>query len=146
MTSIVRRPTSDLFVPSNWSVTPSSPATYWDKVDEANDTEYLNVENTLGGAVEFGFTVFNVPNSATITNVTIRVKAAHLTGTMTLGYRIQAGGTSYEDSTDYGSSFEDNSWVLTTNPKTGVAWTQDDLNGLGAGALQRIGLSASGVI
>lgn len=146
MTDQVRHPTGDFFTPAYWDVTPSSPSTFYDKVDEDDDAEYLTVQNTLGGGVIFSFTPFGIPSIATDISLKIRVRAADLTDDLTLGYRLIIGGNSYGADRNYAGSFTDYTWTLTTNPKTGEAWTVDAINGVGSNALQYIGLQATGGI
>jgi hypothetical protein len=59
---------------------------------------------------------------------------------------IKAGGTLY-GTTDAGAdpttSWADRSYAFATNPKTGVAWTVDDVNGVGDNALQAFGVNST---
>lgn len=147
MTSQTRRPIGDDTIPLNWTPEPSDPATCYDKIDSAGDSDYIIVQNAAGGGALFDFTPFAIPSNAEVTNLTIRVRAQDLSSDMMqLGYRIKVGGTTYDGVTDFAGSFEDKTWELTVNPKTSAAWTADQINGIGDNHLEYIGLYAVGGI
>ena len=71
-------PTSDQEINGTWTVTPSSPTTRYDKIDDTNnDTDYITCTALSGGSgyTYYGFTPFNVLSNATITNLTVYYRA-----------------------------------------------------------------------
>jgi len=71
-------PTSDQEINGTWTVTPASPTTRYDKIDDTStDTDYITCTALAGGSgyTYYGFTTFSVPSSATITNLTVYYRA-----------------------------------------------------------------------
>ncbi len=136
-----QRPDADDSQVGTW--TRSSGTLYYVLVNEAvaDDATYITADALLGGVANnlFGFPVFSVPAGATINNLTI-----YFRHTRTMGTALKVGGTVYNDAgsvSNVGVNFTDRSWVYTTNPKTGVAWTTAEVNGVDpANALQAFGV------
>ena len=112
---------------------------HWDKVDEVeadDDTTYVSDANSQAWLRD----LYNLPahsvGSGTISKITIRLRIFY--GNI-FGYAkacLKTGGTVYESENLPGTAFEwkSASWEQATNPKTGVAWTWDDIDALQVGA------------
>lgn len=133
---------------STW--TANGAATVWQSVDDAvdtcdNDTTYASKADSDGQQF-FTFTTPTVPGGSTINSVSVKVCYRAGSSSFVL-YRtgLRVGGTNYYNtgvtvsSTTYTSPTA--TWI--TNPRTGVAWTVNDVNGVGANALQEFGVSAT---
>jgi hypothetical protein len=135
------------------TVYPASPTTAYDKVDDPigspdDDTTYIYL--TATGRCLFTYPAFSVPAGAAISRVSVfyRHKQAG-NGGNNIASALKIGG-SYYDTIDPGINTTKNVWNnrtydYPTNPKTGVAWTADDVNGVGANGLQQFGVYSSDV-
>lgn len=146
--SQIKNPTGDGDSTGTWSVTPSSPTTRYDKVDEtsADDTDYIT--GTAVGRSLFTFSAFSVPSGSTIENLTIYYRASEGTsGNNKIGASLKIGGTAYDNATQQnpGTSWTTYSQAYTTNPATSSAWTVGDINGTGSNPLQQFGVRSSDV-
>ena len=110
---------------------------HWDKVDEAtadDDSTYVYSNST-----SYTRDLYNLSNptgSGTINFIKVHYRfKRYSAGTGYLTPAIKTGGTVYEGSedTETAGSYKDGSYQWTTNPKTGVAWTWNDLTNLQAG-------------
>lgn len=141
--SQTRYPSGDLSRLGTWDKT----ANMYSYVDEngANDgdTTYL-LHGTANGSVLFTFPSFNLSSGSSIQRLTVTLYAKEGTsGTNRMQPAIRAGNTNYfttSTSTEVPSSYSSISYNYNTNPKTGLAWTVDDINGVGANALQAFGV------
>lgn len=138
-------PTSDGDISGTWNTSPC-----WDDVDETtpNDSDYMTGTWDWGGYKLFNFSPFTIPPGATITDLTVYVRARRTSGWGTCEIRpsIKVNGTRYNTtatSNNPGSSFDTYSYSYTTNPSTGSAWTAEDLNGTGSHPLQQFGVYSS---
>ena len=156
-----RRPTSDFTSANtgNWSIYPSSPTTLYDKVNEVTPDDGTPAPSpsgtyiycTTAGRRLFGFPAFSIPSGATISQLSITYRHAKF-GAAACNIRsaLQVGGTIYE-TTDPGVNPTNGVWNPTiypyaTNPNRTVPpfnWTVDDINGIGANALQYFGVRSS---
>ncbi len=142
--TVTRVPISD---ESNTGGFTTSPL--WSKVDETtpNDSDYIIGVSNSGGHCTFGFSAFSVPGGSTISSVTVFYRAADAkSGANNIRASLKVDGIYYDTiatSNDPGSGFVTYSYSFTTNPKTGVAWTVDDINGIGANALQAFGVAST---
>ncbi|KKM79073.1 hypothetical protein LCGC14_1353600 [marine sediment metagenome] len=96
----------------------------------------------------YGFTIFAVPIGSTITNITIHSRCRRIDagGAEIIRESLKVNGTVYNGTHHQlvlGAYF-DNTSVWTTNPATGLAWTIDDINGIGANPLEAFGIEAIG--
>lgn len=150
-------PTGDDAVTGTWNIYPASPTTYYDKVEDAigtPDDDATYIYCTAKGRITFTFSAFSIPSNATITNVNIYFRHKKIAnGGANIGTVIKVGGNYYL-STGAVNPTRD-TWVTsnsiglvatewTTNPKTAVAWTVDDVNGIGANALEAFGVNRTG--
>ena len=144
-----RYPTSDDSITGTWALVPTSPTTKWDKVDETpadDDTSYAYCSAV--GRARFGFSVFSVPAGSTINYLLIIYRHKKVSGAgCNIRSCLKVGGNTY-DTTDPGVNPTNGTWndtagTYNTNPKTGVAWTVDDVNGVGANALQAFGVNVT---
>jgi hypothetical protein len=91
---------------------------------------------------------FAVPSGATVSNLTVYVRAKEMTsGSNDIRPGIKVNGTLYNTTAsgnDPGSSFSTFSYSYSTNPATGAAWTIADINGTGTRPLQQFGVYSGG--
>ena len=91
----------------------------------------------------FNFLPFNVPANGTITSIVLRERFRTSTagGTNHMRGILKVNGVTYYSSAEdawYGA-YTDEIWSWSTNPNTGLAWTVDDVNGVGSNPLQTFG-------
>lgn len=140
-----RAPTSDVAVSGSWT---GSAGSRWGLVDDYPDTapaDYLE-HGTTAGYLTFGFAAFSVPAGSTGISVQVRYYDAEpANGNNNIAGRLTVGGTSYNAATHNpsGTSYTARSDNWANNPKSAAAWTVDDVNGVGANALQAFGLYSS---
>jgi hypothetical protein len=145
-----RFPAGDISSSGTWAVSPASPTTQWDKVDEDphdSDSTYL-LHGTTNGTALFSFNAFSVPAGATaIKNLTVYLVASDDTpGNNRMQPAVRVGGNDYlttSTSTEVPNSYGTISYTYTTNPQTGAAWTIADINGVGANPLQGFGVRSA---
>jgi hypothetical protein len=98
---------------------------------------------TAVGRQTFGFTAYAIPAGCTITSVTVILCGqANGAGVARIGESLKVGGNYYNG---IGYTPYDGEWTyftetLATNPKSGAAWTLNDVNGIGVNALQAFGV------
>jgi hypothetical protein len=105
-----------------------------------NTADYITC--TAVGRQTFGFTAYAIPAGCVITGVTV-VSCSKLDapGAACIGESLKVGGN-YYDGVCHGLYDTCSYWnqVWATNPKSGVAWTLNDINGIGLNALQAFGV------
>jgi hypothetical protein len=118
-------------------------------IDEttADDTDYITGTTDGGGYALFTFPAFSVPVGSPINYLRIYYRATDASsGNNNIRAAIKVGSTVY-NTTDSGNnpgpSFNTYSYNFSTNPKTGLAWTINDINGFGANALEQFGVSST---
>ncbi len=107
--------------------------------DSDSTYTYAPVNGTVADTFEFA--VFTIPAGATINSVTLKGYFRYeVNGITHLHLRMTIGGTIYPSAEkNPQATYGLESWERTTNPKTTIAWTVDDVNGVGANALQFFG-------
>lgn len=144
MATQTRPPTSDQTVSGTWSGTAGSRYTLVNDYPDAASTKLTG--GTATSVITFGFAAFSIPAGSGGISVQVQYYDGEATsGTNNAGGRIVVGGSTYNATTHNpsgttGTARSDN-WA--TNPKTGAAWTVDDVNGVGASALQQFGINSS---
>lgn len=149
MATKTRNPTSDVSFTGTWTAAPR-----WSQVDDYPDSgnpvaDSITHGTTTAGEGLFGFSAFDVPagstaisvqvkywvfkNGSQSCNIKARIRCNDTTGRDWSGTAHNPGNgnaniTSYTD--DYG----------TTNPKSGSAWTVNDVNGVGTNGLTAFGV------
>jgi len=125
---------------------PSSPETVWDKVDDPweffdDDSTYvIHQSNETNYTADS--TAFAVPDGVTISNLRIVVRHKKIgSGAASIETSIKVGGNWYD--TDITNPTQD-VWSDTNtdypnNPDTSQPWTVDQINGIGANALDTFG-------
>jgi hypothetical protein len=110
--------------------------------DWIDDTKYNSTSDT-GKEDRFGFPSWNI-KSVRIDYLQIIFRAKSSEVSDKLNAFIRVGGTNYTQEVDINDSFTDYygcNW--TTNPATGLPWTDDQINGIGSNALQAFGYISS---
>lgn len=139
MATQTRNPTSDLSVVGTWSGSLNSRYTLVDDYPDTTPTDVLT-GSTNNCNIYFGFTDFAIPAGAT--EISVQVKyydQDNSAGTNSANGALGVGAGAYNAATHNPGSLtarEDN-WA--TNPRTTSAWTVDDVNGVGANALEGFG-------
>jgi hypothetical protein len=139
-----RNPTSDESVTGTWSGSSGSRYTLVNDHPDSSSTTSLT-QISPDGKITFGFSGFSIPTGSTINSVYIQYydyKTSFFL--VTIGGRLKVGG-SYYDASEHGLArlaitLRTDTW--TTNPATGSAWTVNQVNGVGANALQAFGLAS----
>jgi hypothetical protein len=148
-----RLPTGDGDRTATVTVYPASPTTAYDKVDDpigSPDDDTTSIYLTATGRCLFTYPAFSVPAGAAISRVSVFYRHKQTgNGGNNIASALKIGG-SYYDTIDPGINTTKNVWNnrtydYPTNPKTGVAWTADDVNGVGANGLQQFGLYSNDV-
>ncbi|TXH51429.1 MAG: hypothetical protein E6Q97_18390 [Desulfurellales bacterium] len=125
--------------------TPTSGAN-WENVDEASaddDSGYnaLNQSTGLGG--DLFTTDANIPSGATSISVELKLRARATSAfASVLQVYIKTNGSTYASqvtSPTLGTSYADYSKVFATNPVTGAAWTDSEINALEIGYYGNVG-------
>jgi hypothetical protein len=125
----------------------SAGATRWDKVDDpASDSDATYFQFTSAGSAMFSAPQ-SIPTSATIQSVVVYAYARTGAASPLRAFypMVTVGGTQYQYSAkNVGLAYQLSSYSLTTNPKTGAAWTPAQLNATGgASTLDYIGVGTS---
>lgn len=144
MATVAKGPTGDSNVSGTWS---GSAGTRYQAVDDYPDSggaDYLE-HGTAAGYLEFTYSAFSIPAGSTGISVQVQYYDAEPgSGNNNCAGRLVVGGTAYNASTHNpsGATYSSRSDNWATNPKSGAAWTVDDVNGVGGNALQRFGFYA----
>lgn len=142
MTTQQRYPTSDEATTGTWATAP-----FWSAVDDASDTDFITCTGLTSGRGRqtFGFSVFTVPAGATGISVAVNFRGKKAASqAANVGAALKVGGTYYNAAgRNPATSFTAYTDTWATNPKTAAAWTVDDVNGVGANALQAFGGTTS---
>lgn len=147
MVDQIRRPTGDGDLSGLWTY--SSGTTAWNLVDDdpVNDADYVVSPNIAALTYHyFTFDAFSIPAGATINSVALFYRVKDYGGTNSVRAAVKVGGTLYgtvDAGVNPGNIWTGLSFTFTVNPKSGAAWTADDINGAGANALQQFGISSS---
>lgn len=152
MATQTRYATADEAATGTWTVTPTSPATHYDKIDEQgtpDDADFITGTGLTGGRARstYTFTAFTVPTGSSSISVAVRRRSqAAGNGSEIHASAIKVGGTYYDSAgANLGTTWTDADDTWATNPKSALDWTVDDVNGVGANALQAFGASSSDV-
>jgi hypothetical protein len=140
-----RAPTSDESVTGTWSGVVGS---RWTLVDDYPSvaTNDLLTGGTTAAVITFGFSAFSIPASSTSISVQVMYfDGEAASGANNCGGRLKVGGAYFNAATHNpagtaGTTQTDN-WA--TNPQTSAAWTVDQVNGVGANALQAFGMNST---
>lgn len=154
-TGMSRAPTSDGTFSGYWTQYPDDSRPYYEKVDDAGadgDATYISTEAGPASGM-FGFSPFAVPVGASgislqvilVTKVWLYPAADPAAFWGTINGRVTVGGTNYVSSSaaskdGYDTTYMTHSFLFSQNPKTGSAWTVDQINGVGTNHLEYAGL------
>lgn len=138
-----RFPTSDVTV----TLTPVGDTPNYNCVDDPiatpdDGTTYVGTTAGYEPTDKYGFTTLDVPAGSTITNVKLYFRIMTTGNAANYGHpHIYVDGTEYSGTMGQpGGNWTTYSSTWTTNPKTTVAWTVNDVNGIGDNALQYFGI------
>ena len=145
-------PNSNISVPAGWTVFPVA-TNAWADVDEAasdSDATYIQNNNTTSPVI-LGYNPADVdppgedPSGTITVTVKVRAKRSASGSTRNIAGVIRIDGVDYESNTSsIGTSYSLYSFAWTTNPKTGAAWTWNEIKGIaGSGNLQSFGVKAA---
>ncbi len=140
-------PLGDISLPSGWYVYPSSPATAYDKVDEASsdgNTTYIEARNTTS-PVLFDYN-YTGSASGTISSVSVKVvvkKSSFTWAARKIRAVLRIGGANYESYTsNIGNWYNTYTFTWTANPATGNAWSWSDIKSNGVGSIEAFGVKS----
>lgn len=150
MATQTRDPTSELAVSGTWTDTST---TRWPKVDDYPDsgnpiTDGITHGTTTAGNINFGFSAFTVPAGSTAISVQVLYydfkngsQACNITAQLRIGSTPTTHnlGTNHNPGNGNGAIAQRTDDFGTTNPKSGSAWTVDDVNGVGTNGLVGFG-------
>lgn len=149
MATQTRNPTSDVSFTGTWTGAPR-----WSAVDDHPDSgnpvaDSITHGTTTAGEGLFGFTAFSVPagstaisvqvlyydfkNASQACNIRARIRCNDATG------RDAPGGTHNPGNGNANIALRTDDYGA-NNPKTGSAWTVDDVNGVGTNGLTAFGV------
>jgi hypothetical protein len=139
-----RQPTGDSATDNGF--TASSGGSKFSDVDDTigspdDDTTYI-VKVGANASQSFTFSAFSIGQPATINKLSITLRVKRVNTSLNINTRLKVNGTVYDfgagtvPGTTYGTRTED--W--TTNPETGAAWAQEDIEGTGSHPLQEFGI------
>lgn len=124
--------------------------TEWEAIDDPvgtpdNDTTYLSQTNGNQTTPVFSFTAFSI-NSIAIAKVIVTFRSRHLTGNATtLATRTKVNGFPYAGANQAQvDTYENYTEELLTNPDTGLAWVEADVEGTGANPLEAFAVRNGG--
>jgi len=142
-----RDPTADESESGTWSgASAGTRYTLVDDYPDASGADYLTHGTTAGYLNLFPPSLFSLGSGATSISIQVLYYDQKTASqACAIAGRLKVGGGYYNAATHnpangVWTSRTDN-WA--TNPKSGVAWTPDDVNGVGANALQGMGFYSS---
>jgi hypothetical protein len=140
-----RNPTSDEAASGTLSGSAGTRYTLVDDYPDANGADVLSFGTTTA-QITFGFSAFSIPTGSTSISVQVLYydgEAAN--GANNCGGRLKVGGSYYNAATHNpsGTTYTSRTDNWATNPQTAAAWTVDQVNGIGANALQAFGIGST---
>lgn len=138
-----RSPTSDeATTAGTWTGSAGTRYTLVDDHPDATGADKLTLSGSGSGNLTFGFTAFSIPAGSTALSVqVIYYDDKNASQGCNVGGRLKVGGNYYGATTHNPANgvftLRTDDWA--NNPKTATAWTVDDVNGVGANALQAFG-------
>lgn len=141
-----RVPTGDASL--QWSPVSNNYALVDDPPSAPDDDDSYTYTETGWDKDYFNFPAFNIPAGSTITSVVVtgRFKRIWVGGSYLARLLIRVNGITYYGPSEQfviGAYFTRTA-TWTTNPATGLAWTIDDINGIGSNPLQNFGYECMG--
>lgn len=145
MATQTRNPTSDEAASGTLSGTAGS---RWTLVDDYPDTTGADVLTfgTTTAQITFGFSAFTIPAGSTGISVQVlHYDGEAATGVNTTCGRLKVGAAYFNAATHNpsGTTYTQRTDNWATNPATSVAWTVDQVNGIGANALAAFGIGST---
>jgi len=126
--------------------TPSSGSDDWLMVDEViADEDSTYIESDGGNNCYFTYPAFSI-TSSTITGLQTHLRSRLTSGAGNVVHKLQVNSSFYTGNTEsQTTSYADYSHTYATNPDTGVAWLEADIEGTGSNPLEAAGFKDSGV-
>lgn len=144
MATDTRNPTSDDAVSGTWTGSAGTRYTAVDDYPDSGGADSLTC--SAAGTLTFGFSAFSIPSNATSISVAVKYYDQK-SGSQAAanGARLKVGGTYYNATTHNpaNATWTTRTDTWATNPKSGAAWTVDDINGVGSNALQAFGFNVT---
>lgn len=142
--TLTRVPTGDSAVDNGWSA--STGTSKWAMVDDPVGTPNDDTDYVFASAANlnqlFTFDPITIPRGSVVVGVSVTFRVRRTATSVNANPRIRVGGTTYEGATAVpGSTYANRTVDWLTNPKTLLAWTADDINGVGSNALQEFGFA-----
>jgi len=140
-----RNPTSDEAASGTLSGSAGSRFTLVDDYPDTTGADILTF-GTATAQITFGFSAFTIPTASTSISVQVQYydgEAAN--GANNCGGRLKVGGSYFNATTHNpaGTTYTSRSDNFANNPQTAAAWTGDQINGIGANALQAFGIGST---
>lgn len=150
MATDTRNPTSDISATGTWTGTAGTRfQSINDYPDSGNPINSGLTHGTTAGALVLGFSAFSIPAGSTAISVQVQY-FDFKNGSQSSAARslIRCNDTTDRTSGTHNpgngnANIASRSDNFATNPKSGVAWTVDDVNGVGTNGLTAFGLGAS---
>lgn len=130
--------------------TSSVPGNKWEDVDEGvatpdDDTTYIFKQDSAG-TQRWTFTAFAITSSAVASVAVVHRTKRSAAGAVSTDGRITVNATEYNSAdTVLTTSYADITDTWATNPDTGAAWTEADVEGIGANPLQNFAVRGIGL-
>lgn len=141
MATQTRRPTGNSSARNNWT---ASAGNKYDCVSDESSSTYVYRQNS-DGVQGFTFSAFDISSSAIAKLTMSALMQRTAAGVVYFTPRIVVNGTQYSGSaSDPGTTWADMTYEWATNPDTGSAWLEADIEGTGSNPLQEMVLRNSG--
>ena len=145
MATETRNPTLDIIATGAWTGTAG---TRWQRVDDYPDVLSFDTltHGTTPGHIKFGFSPFSIPAGSTAISVAILYHdyknggaQCNIAGALRLGSTPTDHNAASHNPGNGSANITARTDNFPTNPKSGAAWTVNDINGIGSNFLVGFG-------
>ncbi len=144
---VYRDPTGDATTNGTISGTPGSRYMAVDDYPDTAGNDYLEFGTASFSRITFSYSPINLPIGTTISSVQVFYYDAEPAGGVNaVQGRVKVGGLEYSDATHdpSGTTYTLRTYTQNLNPKTGLSWTLDEINGDDpTNSLEAFGVSGS---